>query len=381
MNETTSPSSPIIDDSALSEVLITRDPRIIKALHIDHTIWSGAAEPWLAEVALARKEPIAAQESTGQCVSTSAQTTVNVIGYRIVAECLNIELTNKWAFRLSVEHADLMAKLCETYGVESDQSLVKDELRATKAGVYKKILSEPALVIDVTDASSTFTNIQYKGQPTSANPSEYDWDFILPTLLSISLIHKPALVKSILGLNRTTISRTSLKDSQTITTYTYQTDDETPSNTQTHTATAGDTGDKHARQVESSGPISHTRGAAAIFGNDLLASFLAGARWEPPNQAQRRRYSRIRRTLFGQVRQPTSRLTVGLLLLPLRPFLHVPPSRTYTATRKEDGLRTLVDSLSTAIDTMQLTTDAMRATLEQMSANTPLAAAIRTVEN
>lgn len=62
----------------LSEFVL---PRVA---HLDHTIRSAAAEPWLAEVALARKEPIAAPESTGQYVSTSSRTTANRIGYRIV---------------------------------------------------------------------------------------------------------------------------------------------------------------------------------------------------------------------------------------------------------------------------------------------------------
>lgn len=51
------------------------------------------------------------------------------------------------------------------------------------------------------------------------------------------------------------------------------------------------------------------------------------------------------------------------------------------SARADTQYLTPVGSLPAAIDTLQLITDAIRGNLKQLSANTHLAAAIRTVEN
>jgi hypothetical protein len=85
--------------------------------------------------------------------------------------------------------------------------------------------SEPALIIDMTDPqkSGMADIIQFKAM-TPSDPSEYDWDYILPNITEISLIYKMAIVQSVTQLNKKTICRTSKKDGTTITTYSYQPD-------------------------------------------------------------------------------------------------------------------------------------------------------------
>jgi hypothetical protein len=65
--------------------------------------------------------------------------------------------------------------------------------------------------------------IQFKTM-TPFDPSEYDWDYILPNITETSFIYKLAIVQSVTQLNKKTISRTSKKGGPTITTYLYQPD-------------------------------------------------------------------------------------------------------------------------------------------------------------
>jgi hypothetical protein len=85
--------------------------------------------------------------------------------------------------------------------------------------------SEPAFIIDLTDPqkSDMADIIQFKTM-TPSDPSEYDWDYILPNITEISFIYKLAIVQSVTQLNKKTISRTSKKGGTTITTYLYQPD-------------------------------------------------------------------------------------------------------------------------------------------------------------
>ncbi|GFF30575.1 hypothetical protein IFM46972_02959 [Aspergillus udagawae] len=286
---------------------------------------------------------------------------------------------------------------------------------------------EHALIIDLTDPTATLSDtIHYKAPSPDVDPTEYDWDYILPTINDISLVMKPATVKYIADVAKKTVTRTTKVGNKTYTSYAYEQTPPVPLDAQPDTRplpsgpqpgvqTAGVTNNTHSSGPSNTQP--NTQPKSAVPSNALsyehLDAMLRQIDWTPAKPSNLASMTGPSSSIPAMT-APSNPATAGTTAPSSNPafasssnpaisfdadFRDIKRRRLGVENKGEsnpwakiakqiiiDGERTehlhqeKAKGLATAINSMQDMVDTMKENLQQMSFNTPFSVAVQTVQ-